>query len=49
MASSNANIVGEDIPDLTKMPGFTVLTGEARILAGAAAETKTPPHRELDD
>lgn len=33
-------IIGEAIPDLTKMPGVSVLKGDARVAAGAAAPTR---------
>ena len=37
-----ASVIGEAIPDLTKLPGVSVLRGEARVAAGAAAFTR--PH-----
>jgi hypothetical protein len=35
-----ASFIGEAIPDLTKLPGVSVLRGEARVAAGAAARTR---------
>lgn len=38
--SASASVVGEEIPDLTKLPGVSVLRGSARVAAGAAAPTR---------
>ncbi len=40
-----AAMVGDPIPDLTKMPGFNVVTGKDRERAGAAAQTRATPTR----
>lgn len=36
----STSTIGEQIPDLTKLPGVSVLKGEARVAAGAAAPTR---------
>lgn len=49
LRAQESEVVGEEAPDLTKMPGFRVLRGAERQKAGAAANHSSPPRWNDED